>query len=160
MSTVTEVKRPSEEEKKIMKRVEPKKTSQILPKRSHWNEFPKMKTQEVDTKSSKGTYQKTGMNRFDRDRMSPSKKGGFGCPEYAWQSPPALQKPNNNENQLNRMKSGYIPKQSSPTNKLEPYKFYAPVQIIAPTVYFNSNQSNKMVLKVNEYGEGIKGINP
>ena len=38
------------------------------------------------------------------------------------------------------------------SNRGEPYKFYAPVQIIAPTVYFNSpknNTSNNMVLKVN-----------
>ena len=33
----------------------------------------------------------------------------------------------------------------------EPYKFYAPVQIIAPTVYFNSpkNNTNNVVVKVN-----------
>ena len=115
---------------------------------------------EQDTKNVKGiVYPKTTMNRFDR--VSPSKKSGFGCPEHTWHSP-SNGRQITNENQLNRMKSGYIPKQPSPTNKQEPYKFYAPVQIIAPTVYFSSNQSNanKMILKVNEYDEGSRGFNP
>lgn len=48
------------------------------------------------------------------------------------------------------------------SNKAEPYKFYAPVQIIAPTVYFNSpkNNSNNVVVKVNEYSGKTSHNNP
>ena len=48
------------------------------------------------------------------------------------------------------------------TNKSEPYKFYAPVQIIAPTVYFNSpkNTTNNVVVKVNEYSGKTNPNNP
>ena len=50
--------------------------------------------------------------------------------------------------------------QNSPTNKMhgnqqgqgQPYKFYAPVQIIAPTVYLNSSKNtSNLVVKVNDF---------
>lgn len=70
----------------------------------------------------------------------------------------------------------YMPKNvnngtSNPTSNLqttrngnaEPYKFYAPVQIIAPTVYFNSPKhasNNNVVVKVNDYNERIHPKSP
>ena len=55
--------------------------------------------------------------------------------------------------QLNKGNNNFMSNPNIASNKSEPYKFYAPVQIIAPTVYFNSpkNNINNMVLKVNEF---------
>lgn len=51
------------------------------------------------------------------------------------------------------MNSGDLSSRFSTNYKTtQPYKFYAPVQIIAPTVYFGSSNSNNMVFKVGDYG--------
>jgi hypothetical protein len=65
--------------------------------------------------------------------------------------------------QLNSNKSNhFISNQNSPSNSnSQPYKFYAPVQIIAPTVYVNSskNNNNNITLKVSDYKERRVNIN-
>ena len=65
--------------------------------------------------------------------------------------------------QLNKGNNNFMSNPTMNANKSEPYKFYAPVQIIAPTVYFNSpknNNSNNMVLKVNEFRDKNQPSNP
>ncbi len=52
---------------------------------------------------------------------------------------------------LNQAKSTFIGQPPSQTKNISPLKFFAPVQIIAPTVYLNSNGSdsnNNIVFKL------------
>jgi hypothetical protein len=59
---------------------------------------------------------------------------------------------------VNHAKSSHFEEQGHEDMKsISPLKFYAPVQIIAPTVYLNSNNqnNNKIIFKLNDLNEGV-----
>lgn len=54
---------------------------------------------------------------------------------------------------INQAKSTFIGQPSPQSKNISPLKFFAPVQIIAPTVYLNSNgneNNNNIVFKLSE----------
>jgi hypothetical protein len=92
--------------------------------------------------------QPTSSKKFEL--YNTSNRGGMGQSNSNWQTSSNFhQRHPTSTSPLNQTKSTFI-NQPQPKNT-SPLKFFAPVQIIAPTVYLNSNgneANNNIVLKL------------
>lgn len=82
----------------------------------------------------------------------PGRGGGVGHSNSNWQTTSNFHQRNlTNASPINQAKSTFIGQPSPQAKNISPLKFFAPVQIIAPTVYLNSNGSdsnNNIVFKL------------
>jgi len=108
---------------------------------------------EIDNLSNKSQGKIPYSQRFEGQQITgplAQKTSGFyqKSPEYS---------------QLGKNNNNFLSTKNSPSSSInqQPYKFYAPVQIIAPTVYLNSskNNNNNIVVKVSDYKERKVSIN-
>ena len=96
------------------------------------------RSREKDLKDMDVVSYKSGRNQ-ERPSNSPDKK--MGKPEV-WQTTSNFHQRVPNYIELNKNKQNFMSNTNMKSPQNEPYKFYAPVQIIAPTVYFNSPKNN------------------
>lgn len=122
------------------------------PQRSEHRSIDKFKSN-LPTANKNIFSQAEHLKKYDQSGITVNPRPAFGEPVPPWQINSNFGKKSSTNPQVNKNGNSTFSEHNNPPEmpSRSPLKFYAPVQIIAPTIYFTANQSehNRMLFQMN-----------